>query len=114
MIEIIKKAHAQQLIPCPDGTMADPSIGCVYVPDSIVSTEANLTEMLLNFSVTFLAIVIAIAVLGIIYGGIQYALAIGIEEKIQRAKRTMLWSGIGLTIAIVARFVTNAILVAIT
>ncbi len=114
MLQLIQKAHAQQLIPCPDGTMADPSIGCVAVPGSLVSTEANLAEMLLNFSVTFLAIVIAIAVLGIIYGGIQYAIAIGIEEKIQRAKRTILWSVIGLTIAIIARFVTKFILVSIT
>ena len=92
MIEIIQKAYAQNLIPCPDGTFADPSIGCVAVPESVVSTETNLAEMLLNISVTFLAIIIAIAILGIIYGGIQYAMAIGIEEKIQRAKRTMFWS----------------------
>ena len=113
-LKIIASAHAQELIPCPDGTYADPTIGCVETPGSAISAEANIAEILLKLAGTLMGIVAVIATLGLIYGGIQYAIATGIEEKIHKAKRTILWSSIGLAVAIIARFATQFILGTIT
>lgn len=102
-------AHAQNLIDCPDGTQADVSIGCVSTPGSVVNSETNISELILKLASGLLSAAIAIAVIFMIYGGIQYAIAAGDEDKIQKAKRTLIWSVIGLVIALLARIGVGAI-----
>ena len=83
------KAHAQELIPCPDGTYADPSIGCVATPGGVISPEAGLVDLILRIATVLTTVVAAIAVISLIYGGVSYALALGQDEKIQKAKRVI-------------------------
>ncbi len=102
-----------KLIPCSDGTMADPSIGCVSAPSSVVNPDSSAVELILKISGILMTVAAAIAVMLLIYGGIIYAMAAGEEEKIKKAKRTMIWSVIGLVVAILAKYGVEYILGAI-
>lgn len=106
----ITKAYAQDLIPCPDGTMADPMIGCVTMPGSVANPESGIAELILQIASTFMAIVAIAAVVMLIVGGITYALSAGDDEKIRNAKRMMFWSIFGLIVALVARFTAQLVL----
>ena len=108
--KIIGSAHAQNLIPCPDGTFADPAIGCVETPAAIVSPESSLLNIILNFSEALMTFVAGIAVIVLIYGGIKYAMSIGNDVEIQKAKKIIIWGVFGLVIALLARFVAGFIL----
>ncbi len=99
----IKTAYAQELINCSDGTQADPTIGCVNAPGALVRSETSLTELILTGSNHFMTIVAAVAVIMLMVAAIQYALAAGDGEKINRSKRNMFWSVLGLGIAILAK-----------
>jgi hypothetical protein len=99
----LRIAYAQDLIPCPDGTMADPSIGCVTMPASIVNANTPVSEIILKIASLTLTGVIAVATLFLIYGGIRYATAIGDEERLQKSKRLILWSVVGLAVSLTAR-----------
>lgn len=107
------KAYAQELIPCADGTMADPSIGCASAPASTLHAETSISEIILKAASGLLMAVIVVAVLVMIYGGILYALAAGDDERTQKAKRTIFWSIVGLAISLLARMVIHVILGAI-
>lgn len=107
------KAFAQDLIPCPDGTMADPSIGCAAVPESVISSESSIAELILKIASGLMVAVAVAAVLMLIYGGITYALAAGDDEKIRKAKRLIFWSVAGLVISILARAIAQFVLGAI-
>jgi len=101
----LRVAYAQDLIPCPDGTMADPSVGCVTMPSSIVDSNTPISEIILKIASLTLTGVIAVTTLFLIYGGIRYATAVGDEERLQKAKRLILWSVIGLAVSLVARLI---------
>ena len=103
-------AYAQDLIPCPDGTYADPSIGCVTAPATTVAAESNIIDLILRIASVFMAVVAGVAVIALIFGGISYAMALGNDEKIQKAKRMIFWSVIGLVVALVARFVVQFVI----
>ena len=98
-----KLAYAQDLIPCPDGTYADPSIGCVTTPGTTVAAESSIVDLILRIASMFMAVVAGVAVVALIFGGISYAMALGNDEKIQKAKRMIFWSIFGLVVALVAR-----------
>ncbi len=100
-----QSAYAQELIPCPDGTFAEPEIGCVIAPSSIVNPESDILSLILNFASSLMMIVAGIAILSLIYGGIRYALALGNDEQIHRAKRIIIWSTIGLIISLLAQYI---------
>jgi len=112
--KIITTAYAQELIKCPDGTLADPSIGCVETPAALISAEFSLVQIILKAANGFMTFMAGLAVIMLIYGGIRYAMSIGNEDQIKNAKRIIFWSIIGLVIALLAVFVTNIILGAIT
>jgi hypothetical protein len=105
--KIIGIAYAQNLIPCPDGTMADPAIGCVQTPSSIVSAESSLLEVILKASSGFMIFLAGAATIVLIYGGIRYAMALGNEYEIKKAKRIIFWSVFGLVVGLLASFVTG-------
>lgn len=110
LLTLIEKAYAQDLIPCADGTMADPLIGCVSTPESIVNPESSLAGILLNFASGLMAFVSGVAILTLIYGAIRYALAAGSNEQINKAKRIMFWSIFGLVVGLLSVFVAEMIL----
>ena len=114
LTKIIETAHAQDLIRCPDGTLADPSIGCVITPSAIVKSEAGITEIILKSANGLMSVIAGLAVIMIIYGGIRYAMAVGSEDQIKKAKSIILWSGFGLILGLLAVLITNLILGEIT
>ena len=105
-----QKVYAQDLIPCSDGSYADPSIGCVEPPGGLVASETNAMELVLQIASVLMTIVATMAVIMMIIGGITYALSAGDEDKIQKAKRIILWSVVGLIVALIARFVAQAVI----
>jgi len=97
-----------QLIPCSDGTMADPTIGCVTAPaSSTVNPETGIAEMILQTAGVLMSFAAAVSVIMLIYGGITYAMAAGDDEKIRKSKRIMLWSIVGLAVSLTARAVAQ-------
>ena len=99
-----------QLVDCPDGTLADASVGCTTSPNSIVNSEIRLAEVIAKFGNGFMNLVIAVSIIFLIIGSIKYTLAAGEDEKIQKAKRTIIWSVGGLVLAISARLVAQLVL----
>lgn len=102
-------AHAQELIPCSDGTMADPSIGCVTMPTSIVNANTPISEIILKVATLGTTGVIAVSTVLLIIGGVLYSTAVGDEEKLQKSKRLILWSAIGLAVSLTARLLLGAL-----
>ncbi|MBU0727867.1 pilin [Patescibacteria group bacterium] len=102
-------AKAQELIQCADGTMADPTIGCVETPSALINPQSNLAAIILNFASGLMTFVAGVAVLTLIYGGIRYAMAAGSDEQINKAKRIMFWGGFGLIVGLLAQFVAKFI-----
>lgn len=111
--KLIRTVNAQELIPCADGTMADPSIGCASIPSTVLSSESNITEIILSTAGSLMTIVVVSAIAFLMMGGIRYALATGDDEKLQKAKRMMLWSLIGLAVSMVAKTLTYFIIASI-
>lgn len=112
--KIIATAYAQELIRCPNGTLADPSIGCVETPAALISAEFSLVQVILKAANGLMTFIAGLAVIMLIFGGIRYAMSVGNEDQIKNAKRIIFWSIIGLVIALLAVFITNTILGAIT
>lgn len=110
----IKGAHAQSLIPCGDGTHADPSIGCVDVPAALVNPEADILNVILSIAEKLVDITVLASAAFLIYGGITYALSVGNERKIQTAKQVIFWSIFGLVLTLLAKYIVSAILLFIT
>jgi hypothetical protein len=103
----LRIAYAQDLIPCPDGTMADPSIGCVTAPASVVNSNTSISEIILKIASLTLTGVIVAATLTLIYGGIRYATALGDEERLQKSKRLIFWGVIGLAVSLCAKLIVQ-------
>ncbi len=111
---IIKKAYAQELIPCEDGTMADPTVGCPETPSAIVNTNSEILSIILKSADAVVSIAAAASVAVLIYGGIIYAMSTGSEEKLKKAKNVIFWSIFGLVVALLAKYIVSAILVIIS
>jgi hypothetical protein len=107
---MISKLLAQNLIPCPDGSMADPAIGCVQIPGGVVNPESSLLHLIFKIAEQGMMVATGIAIIFMIYGGIRYAVAAGDEARINTAKRTLFWSGFGLIVALLAQFVAGFVL----
>ncbi|MBN2096437.1 hypothetical protein JW752_03515 [Candidatus Peregrinibacteria bacterium] len=105
-----QKVYAQDLIPCPDGSYADPAIGCAEAPGGLVQSEVSMLELILKIASVLMSLVAVAAVLMLIMAGIMYALSAGDEEKMQKAKRIILWSLAGLIVALIARFVAQGVI----
>ena len=108
------KAYAQELIPCPDGTMAEKSIGCVKTPEAVAKPETTMPELFLHLASILMNISMVAAIIILTYGGIYYSLSAGDPEKIRKAKRIMFWSFVGLIVALTARYIVNYFLGIVT
>lgn len=107
--KIINVAQAQDLIPCPDGTMADINIGCVKVPASILNPNSSLVELILKFTSGLMSFIAIATIITLIYGAIKYVIASGNDEKINKAKKIMLYATIGLILALLAGYISALI-----
>ena len=114
MAQIIGRAYAQDLIPCEDGTLADPTVGCITTPKAIVHTQSEILSIILKSADTVVTIAAAGSVIALIYGGIIYATSLGNEERLKNAKGILFWSIFGLIVALLAKYIVSAILVIIT
>lgn len=99
MFDLLYTNSLADLLPCPDGTQADPSLGCVSTPSNILNPASDAAAWIVQIA-TGLSVAVAIAAtIGILVGGIQYMLALGNDEKIQQAKRNLFWSVMGLILS---------------
>ena len=64
--------------------------------------ETDIAEIIVNIIRWIMGIVGLISVIMIIYGGVTYATAAGVEERNETGKKILLWAIVGLVIAIVA------------
>ncbi|MDO8335757.1 MAG: pilin, partial [Candidatus Saccharibacteria bacterium] len=67
----------------------------------------NATSMTTNIITTMLYILGILAVIMIIFGGIRYVLSAGDASKIKTAKDTIMYSVIGLIVAVLAYAIVN-------
>lgn len=81
--------------------------------ESINPGEADLNQLPLviqNVANTFLSFVGAFAIFVLVYNGIQYVLAKGEEEKLNRAKRHSKYAIFGLLFSILSYAIVNALI----
>ncbi len=64
--------------------------------------ETDIALVIVNIIRWIMGIVGLICVIMIIYGGVTYATAAGVEERIETGKKILLWAIVGLVIAILA------------
>ncbi len=100
----------EELIPCPDGSLADAAVGCVSVPANVVNPESSLLGIILKLADYLSLGVGSIAILFLIFGAIRYATAAGNDDKISQAKKIMFWSVFGLILSLAAKSVVGVIL----
>ena len=104
-------AYAQALIPCPDGTMADPNVGCVApVPGTVINPQSSVLALVFKAGNVLAWAAGGLAVIFLIFGAIRYATAAGDQEQTDQAKRTMVWSVGGLVISLLAAGIVQFIL----
>jgi len=108
--KIVERAYAQTQIACPDGTFADPTLGCVNTPASVLNPESGLVSLTLKSANGLLLVIITVATLTLIYGAIRYAISLGDETDITKAKKTIFWSLVGLILGLLSKYVVSAIL----
>ena len=94
-----------QLIPCTDGTMADPIIGCLETPATIVNPNSGVLQIILHFSDGLMKMVIAVSTMSLIYGAMRYITGGGNETQLEKSKRIMFWSLFGLVMALISKMV---------
>lgn len=78
--------------------------GCAHSPTSSLCTAQgeDVNESITNITNTMLFLLGAVAVISIIIGGFMYATAAGDAGKVKNAKNTILYSVIGLVVALLA------------
>jgi predicted small integral membrane protein len=88
---------------------AQGEVGDYTPPDSVVTGDANITQMLERAGDAILVVAILIAVIMMIIGGVQYALARGENDQQLKAKRTLKWTAFGLVLAFLAYAIVGLI-----
>ena len=89
---------------------------CQDVTDAVMREQlgcggsASLMTVASNLLTAIASLVGIIAVIGIIIGGVQYATSAGDASKAKRAKNTILYSIIGLVVALLAWAIVNFVL----
>ena len=71
-------------------------------PATTIDPTESATDIMAGISGWMTAMIGGIAVLLIIVGGIQYAMALGDQDKIHAAKRTIMYAVVGLVIALLS------------
>lgn len=107
-------AQNSELIPCEDGTLADPEVGCIRAPKAIVQTQSEILNIILKTADAVVTVAAAVSVVVLIYGGIVYAISMGNEDKIKTAKSIIFWGIFGLIVTLLAKYIVTAVLLIIT
>ncbi len=88
--------------PIPGGTVL-PGIGTELETADAVGKIAFVRETFItNLAQRFLKVIAATAVLMLVFGAYQYLTAVGNDEQIKQAHKTITWSLIGLVLALLA------------
>jgi hypothetical protein len=79
-----------------------------------VDQKGNLGNVIVDITNTLLFIIGAVAVIMIIIGGIRYTLSNGDSAQITSAKNTILYSVIGIVVALLAYAIVNFVITSFT
>jgi len=107
-------AQGQNLIPCEDGTLADPTVGCAEAPKAVVGSHSEILGIILKTADAVVMIAVIGSVITLIYGGIVYAMSMGNEDKLKTAKNILFWGVFGLIVTLLAKYIVSAVLLIIT
>lgn len=113
LLNMIGKAYAQELIPCEDGSVADPSVGCVSTPPALINSQTGLLEIILKIAEGMSTVAVTVAIITLLYGAVRYMTATGNDEAVKKAKSILFWSLIGLSVAVLARSLIAALLISV-
>ena len=81
----------------------------VTIPTDTGLSSKTIAEILTTFLKWLLTIVGIIAVIGFVISGIQYIVASGNDKVIESAKKNMMYSLIGITVALASYIIVKAI-----
>lgn len=70
--------------------------------EEVMAAETDIGAIIVTVIQWIMGIVGLICVIMIIYGGVTYATAAGVEERIETGKKILMWAIVGLIISIVA------------
>lgn len=102
--------NTPDLLPCPDGTFADPTVGCVQTPEALVNSNASLGSILVKMGNGLLSLIIIVATISLIYGALHWVTSAGNEEQVEKGKRILTWSVFGLVLGLLAKYGVGAVL----
>ena len=107
---------ALAILMAPVGALAQS--GPVAGPDTTFTNPLGETDtigkVLVNIIRWLLGITGALALLAIIWSGIQFIISIGNEQQLQRAKKSLLWAVIGLVVIFLAFVIVELIFTSLT
>lgn len=98
---------AQNIVNNVFGASPDVSGYTLNVPNPVKAD--NLTELLADVANFIFIIAIPIAVIVILISGIRYLLAGGNEDKINSARRALVWAAVGLVIILIGKGIISVI-----
>jgi hypothetical protein len=101
LLRVFSHVAAGATLPCPDGTST-----CDTGLPTVQATSASLQSIL---QVSF-GVIGGIAVIMIMYGGLQFILAQGDPQNTVRARKTIIYAIVGLGIAISAEAIVTFVL----
>ncbi|MBR3135012.1 hypothetical protein IKG54_00390 [Candidatus Saccharibacteria bacterium] len=95
---------------CPDGTLSTTgdTTGCGGIKNQ--NNQNNLMSVLNTIINVVIGVVGFLAVVMIIYGGVQYTMSAGAADKVKSAKDTIMYGIIGLVVALLAFAIVNFVL----
>lgn len=79
-------------------------------PQACTNSNGNLTGVIMNIFKVIIYVAGIIAILTLIYGGIKYITSAGAPQRIEFAKKTILYSIIGLVVVVLAFAIVNFVL----
>lgn len=81
--------------------------GAVSIPDPL--GEKTFTEILSAVTDLIVVIGLSVGVIMVIWSGILYTTAGGSEEKVTKARKTLIWTVVGIAILLSAKFIVDLI-----
>ena len=86
-----------------------PAMVLAYDPPASTNLpDESITNIISNFMIWILGIVGFLGVIGFAIAGILYLTAAGNEDRIETAKRAMLWSIVGIVVALLGVIIIKA------
>ncbi len=102
--------NSNQLIPCQDGTHADPSIGCVETPSGIVNANTGISELMVQIANGLMTALITAATISLVYGALHYITSRGNQDQMDKGKRILFWSAFGLVVGLMGKLILVSVL----